>query len=678
MKTKTTGKNRGAQMKTTSIKTKLMMPVLLGLMIAFIVMIVLINLQMKQTIERDVTAQSQGTVEGLTGSVRAFLDQYENSIELFSGNEALKRYGTAMLTNSETSNEAIAVRFTQYLDIYGDALSAYFGTEDGTMNIFPEADMPEGYDPRERDWYKMAEGEEVPVWSEPYEDAATGMYVITVARAVYGDNGEMLGVIAADIDLTTMAERLQSTDPGYGGYNVAISPSGMGIVHPESQGEDLSDVPVVSEMLSEQKASNVKRYTIDGSERMLVYNTVPGVEWKVASVYEADNLIALASSIRTAMIWIAVIVLALASLILIGLISRTIRPLRTLEQSAARAAEGDLTVQVPVQSNDEIGRVSTAFNTMIQQMGGIVKRLNSSVEHVQESAEHLSAVAEQTNASGEQMTIAITEITEGIARSAEDAAEATEHSQELGRQMDMLAVQSDEMSGAAVEAKQANATGRAKMEELKQSNDETKTYITDMANILGALESKMNAIEAVIGTITDIAAQTNLLALNASIEAARAGEHGRGFAVVAEEVRKLAEQSRIAADDVRQTIASVQDESDTAVGQMKKTRENFDKQSTAVQEANGVFLQLATAVDKMESAIFTMNQEITDASSAKNIVLQSMESIAATSQQSAASSEEVSASAEEQSKAIHSVTESAEQLMELSQELGTLVRRFTV
>ncbi|OES46304.1 methyl-accepting chemotaxis protein [Domibacillus iocasae] len=659
-----------------SIKTKLLLPIIAALILAFAFIIGFISWQTENSVEKSVIAQSEGIVESLSGTVKSFLDQYEKSIGLLSVNETIQAYGSAELDGDEAASQQTAALFGDYLETYGEVTNIYFGVEDGTTLIMPEIELPADFDPRERDWYTQAENKKAAVWSEPYEDTATGASVVTVSRAVYDANDRFLGVLGVDIDLTVLAERVTQTDLGYKGYPIIFSPVGTAIVHPTLQGENLTKVDVVKEIIDGSSPSGTKYYQMDGEDRIIVFNNVPGLNWTVGAVYNKANLLDLSESVGQSLLWTGIILLILISAAMLFVVSSIVKPLRQLERSAFQVAEGDLSVQVPVTTKDEVGQVAAAFNKMTENMRTILQKVNHSVQEVKVSAESLSAVSEETNASSEQMTHAINEITLGVSRSAEDSAEAVERSNSLGNQIDVITRQANEMARAASQAEQANQKGTGQIEELRTASDETKTYISGMQTVIEELESKMTSVEVVIQAITDISAQTNLLALNASIEAARAGEHGKGFAVVAEEVRKLAEQSGQAANQVRKTITDIQAGSKTAVEHMKKTRSNFDEQTMAVEETSKIFHQLSALVGTMESSIITINREIKEVGLTKDEVIYTMTGIAASSQQSAAASEEVSASAEEQLKAVRTVTESSEQLMGLSAELKEVVNQF--
>src|SRR5690606_19809542 len=166
--------------------------------------------------------------------------------------------------------------------------------------------------------------------------------------------------------------------------------------------------------------------------------------------------------------------------------------------------------------------------------------------------------------------------------------------------------------------------------------DDINNTVQNLSGKIQSLGEKSNQIQDIITVITGIAEQTNLLALNASIEAARAGEHGQGFAVVAEEVRKLAEQSARATDDVRVTVQELQEESRLVSQQLDDTRENFRNQGAVVDETEMTFSEISELMTDMQSAIDSVANEITHVDALKDDVSQTIQTMAATSQETAA------------------------------------------
>jgi len=206
-----------------------------------------------------------------------------------------------------------------------------------------------------------------------------------------------------------------------------------------------------------------------------------------------------------------------------------------------------------------------------------------------------------------------------------------------------------------------------------QSVRDSSASVTDA---IGELAAESEQIGAIVQTITTIAEQTNLLALNAAIEAARAGDQGRGFAVVAEEVRKLAEDSQHAAQEISTLIATIQSRTTQTVAVVQDGAARTEHGAAIVERTRDAFERIGVSVEDMSQRvqqIAAMSAQVADST----VRMQdSVDAIAAVAEQSSAATEQVSASTEQTSASTEQIAASAHQLADTASTLEDLVARF--
>ncbi|MBU8881267.1 methyl-accepting chemotaxis protein [Bacillus sp. FJAT-29790] len=639
----------------------------------------LVNSQTKHQIEKDVVEQTEGLVAELNNSVQLFLDKYSTNLQHL----AISNYVSVYLKSledidfaREDASKVIDEEFTNYVKTYKDVSSIYVASSNKHLKIVPAADLPADFDPTSRDWYKeaVANPERV-VWSEPYEDSATKEYVVTASYAIK-EGSKIVGAMGIDIQLTNITNMVGAVELGYNGYPFVFSQGGIAVVHPTLRNENLMDLPFIKAMYDDQKGHGVSHYELDGDKKLLVFQTVPSTSWKVGAAYTYKDLLESATKIQFYILLISLISVAIVIAIIYFAAAKITKPILVMKEAVNQVANGDLSVSANVNTKDELGELGRDFNTMVDNMKSAMLIVNESVSNVKESAESLGAVSEETNASSEEIAAAINEIAKGASQAAAESETANQLSNQLSDKINEINKHTAEMTNLAERADGINRSGISQIGHLKGSFETSKNFLGSMEEVIFDLENKIQQIEKVMTSITEISSQTNLLALNASIEAARAGEHGKGFAVVAEEVRKLAEQSVKATDEVKQTILAIQGGASLAVDSMNKTKENFNLQSEVVNDTEVNFHTISDLVENMKESILFIHSEMDRVSESKEELTSGIHIMAAMAEQSAASCEEVSASTDEQVHALQTVAESAEQLTELSNELKEVVDKF--
>jgi methyl-accepting chemotaxis protein len=250
----------------------------------------------------------------------------------------------------------------------------------------------------------------------------------------------------------------------------------------------------------------------------------------------------------------AAIIIALVSIV--SLARNFSTRLKRVADAMSGVADGDLSVQLRIFANDEIGELGKSINRMLTSVGGVVISIKNTANELAASAEQLFAVNEQIAKSSEQV---VSQTTTVATASEEMSATSAEIAQNCG----MAAESSRQGTDLAVE-------GVSVVQETVAGMFRIAEKVKESAVTVESLGSRSEQIGEIVGTIEDIADQTNLLALNAAIEAARAGEQGRGFAVVADEVRALAERTTKATKEIGEMIRSIQAETKGAVASMQE------------------------------------------------------------------------------------------------------------
>ena len=275
-----------------------------------------------------------------------------------------------------------------------------------------------------------------------------------------------------------------------------------------------------------------------------------------------------------------------------------IRPVRTLTQRLAQLADGDFTVRIEVDRTDEFGRLGTAYNTASQKLGTMIFEVTGAAHEVAGAATEISATSEQ-------MTLGMQSQTQ---QTSESSAAIDAMNTSLGSVAERSSEAAWSAANAGTEAEQGGEIVTQTVEEMRGIAEQVRTSV----RAVDGLGGKSEQIGEIISVINDIADQTNLLALNAAIEAARAGEHGRGFAVVADEVRKLAERTTNATEQVSTSIREIQDDTKSAIAIIEQGSERVEIGVQRATEAGGSLERIVEASRSLRTMVEDIAHAIDD------------------------------------------------------------------
>lgn len=646
------------------------------LIIIFVSIIVLSMISVEFFTARTVTKTVNKEVEETGFSNNAQLKYMLN--ELFENYERIlerlvvdPKVVTALKEETGITPE-IEQQFQQLLKTEEEIGEIFFATTSGQFSRVPATDVQVNV--LDRPWYvqAMEHPDEVYI-TDAYRHADTNDWALAVAKVVK-DGNTIVGVLAFEVALTNITETLEAIHFAYGGVPFVVDRTGVILVHPRLRDESVYDYDALAPIMTQEVG--LEKYNLSGIDRQLFYDEVRG--FKVGVAYSEKELYASLADIRKTLIFISVVIILMAIVITIFVARRMTQPLQRLEEGVSHIANGDLTVQIERTTNDEIGELTTSFNQTIDEMRSILGQVKQSAMQVSSSSQQLSATSEEVTAATEETTSAMDEMAHGATLQAERLDEMNEimiHLEDNFAQVERTVSAMKQLSeDSATSSTQGVKTLHSLVNHAKESHNE----VTNVAETVHSLVENILKIEYVINTIEKISEQTNLLALNASIEAARAGEAGQGFAVVANEVRALAEQSKVSAGEIEQTIHQVIAQSKIVDRGIDRVREYSANQTDVVTETETAFQTIQKATSELTSLIEALNDDFVAMDEAKQGVVTRVEDISAIAQQSAAAAEEINASAEEQLSSTIIVSESAEQLSNLSIDLENIVQRFKV
>ena len=551
-----------------------------------------------------------------------------------------------------------------------DFFAVYVGFPDG-VGIFSDRWLPSpGWYANERGWYLGAIADTSGAYiSDMYLDAFSGDFCITVSRAFF-NNGQIGGVAAIDVSMSTLAEFLvRAVIEDEGGFVFMTDAFGYIMVHYDDEfaplvvDADAGDVIFnnLAQIRGGQFASLVSDEIFsgnaitalgaDGINRYYVASIIPVTGWVVYMTVPVGTISAPVNTQILTAIVLFLVVSAAVCFIAYRVGNNIGRPITTLSDFLGRiGTTGNITYKAGEEeilskysrTDDEIGVMIKNSNIFINSIFDKARALESIAENdlstnvtmisqedtigksLHKVIDSLNEAFLEINCSSRQVAESSKSIADGSVMMAQGATNQAETVSELSSTISVIARKTKDNAERA-----ANAATLA--DTIKKSAEKGSSQMDDMMSAVQEISQASQNIGKVIKVIEDIAFQTNILALNAAVEAARAGQHGKGFAVVAEEVRNLASKSADAAKDSGLIITTSIETAEKGARIAKETSENFDEIVSGINESSMIANEIARSTEEQSGSIAQVNHSIDRVT---NVVEQSN----ATAQESVAAS----------------------------------------
>lgn len=499
-------------------------------------------------------------------------DKYAHEVDTWISTE--KEWVTGAANSIQSTGDVSDKSAQSVVDAYYEGreelLNMYFGREsDGAfLQGNKEATTPEGYDPRERGWYKAAVAAGETIVTDPYWDVLTNQMCGTIACPVYVGE-DCAGVLAIDMTLSTVTDLTNSINYDEGVYGFLVDSSNNYVAHKNEAylptEDSATSVVAVSPYLSsivEKPGSDIVRATdYDSLDTYFANSLVPTCNWQVGITIPSSNLFKSVWSMIIVAIIVAVIAVVLVSIIMTSIIKKMLAPVQTLKQFASGDFSENVAVEtgIPSEYKDETEQIMKATISVKNQIREIILTTQNESDGIKSISAEAYEKMDSLNENVADISMATTEVLEQAKKASGLTGEISVAGEELGRVIDALA---GKATDAAVQSNESLERARELHDSSVESNNKAnEIYSSTKGQLEQAIESShaVDEITSLTEEILAISSQTNLLALNASIEAARAGEAGKGFAVVADEIRALADNTKLAVDKIQKVTQTIVD-----------------------------------------------------------------------------------------------------------------------
>ncbi|MFV8829219.1 methyl-accepting chemotaxis protein [Alkalihalobacterium sp. APHAB7] len=400
-------------------------------------------------------------------------------------------------------------------------------------------------------------------------------------------------------------------------------------------------------------------------------------DWMIGIGAYTEEFYESLEALKYIIVFIVLLSTTLGATITFIFIRKIILLIKKSNDVATELSHGNLNVEtVTHNGKDEVSSLSRSIDHMVQNLKGIVF-------NVRENSEKVASFSEQVTASAEQTATATNQITEAIQKvavTADDNNQMTLDTIDSLKKMSQNVSEMDHVFSSVIElstnALNEASSGENLIEQSIQQMNEVNRVVETSSNDIEQLNKHAQEVSSIINIITGISSQTNLLALNAAIEASRAGEAGKGFAVVAEEVRKLAEQSAQAANQVISIINQMQDGASESAQSMNKVINEVNEGRNLIHKAGTSFYGIVQNNQGLSEQIQQVSTLSSEVSSASKQLLNQSENVLQSTADLTSDYQTIASASEEQLASMEEVTASMTHLNELAKELQNIVDQF--
>ncbi len=428
-----------------------------------------------------------------------------------------------------------------------------------------------------------------------------------------------------------------------------------------------------------QTKSNFSQYlTGDKSNILIAACCVSGSNWVMLTMLDTQSLMGALNNAQNFSLFLIIFGLCIMTGITMIVINGVVNQIHSVSNGLEEISRGrgDLTQRLAIVGKDEITEVSERFNKFIGYIQRLLLQIQDVINRLSQMAGSISSLTSQSNESIQNIfgnTQRITKATKDSATTLESTAAAIE---EISANSQLIAKRSNRAYEESVQNRLKATQGMEAVREASTTIKEIEHAVGDSSRVLEELKNQSRKIGKIVLTITAISRQTNLLALNAAIEAARAGEQGKGFVVVAANVKKLAEQSAKAAEEIGALIGEIQHKTNKAVEEMGLGKDKVQEGVKIINQAGGYLDEIGMASESVNVQVQDISKSSVEQSKNIEAISHSIENLSITTKTTTKEVDGVLNSLKSQRDSIQDMAKVIKHLSMVADEMNRMLAHF--
>ncbi|MED4463872.1 methyl-accepting chemotaxis protein [Metabacillus fastidiosus] len=424
---------------------------------------------------------------------------------------------------------------------------------------------------------------------------------------------------------------------------------------------------------------NLIHVKMDGTAYTIAYQDIQELKGTYLIVVPTEKYMASINELADFTGLIVIVSALIASLALIMLVRSLVKPLSILSSTMLRVNNGNLSENIPINTSvPEIVSLINSYHQMMEQMIKMIKNINLTTADLFTTGEQLKVASEDVLLQNNQLMESIKVVKCGAEQTATSSDENVVTFQQMKNDIQLVLSNMKYLFSSASDMNVSANKGNSRIAEMIDTMDKFEKEFEEMTNTIIGVKDNSITITKVVGIIQSIAEQTKLLALNATIEAARAGEAGKGFAIVAKEVKKLADQSSKATEDINESIRQMESISEKASEEFKSMLVNIKSHLRVANDSRESFDDLMIEIENVNGKLSNMRENLQHLENKLPEIELSAEHFVSVSQETLASAEQMQEISDSQIEQITRTHEMGLKLTDLSTELAGSTKQFKI